>query len=104
MASGWHRKTKNTPAEIARRKRYNSPEHRTARAHYSTLVTAGHGYCWRCNRQLYPGAWHVGHDDSGTRILGPECIPCNTKTAASRGARTVNARRQPARGTSRLRW
>lgn len=96
-ASGWHRKNTNTPAVQARRRKYNSPEHKAMRAHLKILVASGRAWCWRCGKQLVPGNWHVGHSDDGTRIMGGECArECNLKTAASKGALIANAKRKAA--------
>lgn len=92
-ASGWHRKRKDTEAVKARQRKYDSPEHKQARAAYRRAVEAGLAMCWRCGRTLLLGQWHVGHDDTGTRIMGPECVSCNLKAAARKGARIANARR-----------
>lgn len=94
-ASGWHRKRSRTPGELAGR--YNTAEHRAARTQFRLLVSYGIATCWRCGKQLVPGQWHVGHDDPGLRIMGPECASCNRKAAASKGAKIANARRKAAK-------
>lgn len=95
--SGWHRVNRNTAAVKARRAKYNSPEHKAARAHLKILVASGRAYCWRCGKQLVPGNWHVGHNDPGTRIMGGECArECNLRAAARKGARIANAKRKAA--------
>lgn len=95
--SGWHRKNKNTDAERARRARYSSPEHQAARRAFTLLVERGQASCWRCGRTLYPKAWHVGHNDAGTQIMGPECIPCNRGHSTRKGALVANAKRKTQR-------
>jgi hypothetical protein len=104
MANGWHRK-RTTPAEVARRKKYRSAEHRQARARYTVLVAAGQAHCWRCGRTLAPHMpWVVGHDDHQVELIrGPECEPCNRTAANRKGARIANAKRNPP-GATRLRW
>lgn len=97
--SGWHRK-RTTPAELARRAKYNSPAHKQARARFTKLVAAGLARCWRCGVALRPGAWHVGHDDHQIDLIrGPECVPCNRRAAASKGAKVANAKRKTVRTT-----
>lgn len=96
-ASGWHRKDKNTAAEQARNAKYASPEHKAARALYRQLRAQGAVLtCWRCKQPIPPakGACHVGHNDAGTHIEGPECAPCNREAAARKGARVTNAKRR----------
>lgn len=104
-AAGWHRKRKNTPAELARDARYRTPEYRAAARALAQLVETSEGFCWRCGGWIDPSmkdragkrAWHVGHDDTGTQILGPEHNSCNLTAAASKGARTRNAAQRATR-------
>lgn len=100
-ASGWHRRPR-TAAEQARRAQYASPEHRAAVAQVKQLVASGRAHCWRCGRHLPPGSTaHAGHDDHNRTIYrGPECPPCNLKSAARKGNRISNA----ARKATSLRW
>lgn len=92
---GWDRADQTTPAAQARRKQYDSPEHRAAREKVKRDVADGVAFCWRCGRWLPPGSKpHVGHDDGRSTILGAECQQCNLGTAASKGARIANARRK----------
>lgn len=93
-AHRWRHKRTDTPAELARKARYNSPEHRAARKRFTVLVDAGLGVCWRCGERLYPGQWQVGHSDDGTQIMGPESTACNRRAAAVKGARVANRRRR----------
>lgn len=98
-ASGWHRKVK-TNADRERQRKYDSAEHRAARAYWTPIVAAGQARCWRptCRKTLVPGRWHVGHDDHQVTVIrGPECDTCNRKAGASKGARITNARRKAAR-------
>lgn len=96
--SGWHRKNRDTAAERARQRKYDSPEHRTTRAYYAPLVAAGLVRCWRCGARLVPGRWQLGHDDDDPSITrGPECTPCNLRAAAAKGARIVRAARKARR-------
>jgi hypothetical protein len=93
--NGWHRK--GDPAALAaRRKQYNSREHKARRAAGQRQVDAGVAYCWRCGAWLPPGqVWHLGHDDEDRTVYrGPECPPCNLKAAARKGARIAHARRR----------
>lgn len=92
-AHRWANKTHGTPAEKARRARYDSAEHRAARAQFRKLVEYGLARCWRphCGRRLVPGQWHVGHGEDGV-IRGPECASCNLRAAAIKGARVRNAK------------
>ncbi len=85
-----------TPAAQARRRQYDSPEHRAARAKIKSQIAAGTAYCWRCGSWLPPGTQaHVGHDDHDRTIVrGAECESCNLSAAASKGARVANARRK----------
>lgn len=94
--SGWHRKNPNNPASIARKRKYDSAEHRAARAHYRKLVEYGLATCWRCTLPITAGTrWHVGHDDNNINLIrGPEHARCNLHAAARKGARISNARRK----------
>jgi hypothetical protein len=92
--SNWGNKNLNTAAERARAERYKSPEHKAARKLYRTLQAQGVVLtCWRCRKPIPPikGACHVGHDDAGLRIMGPEHAKCNRSAANSKGARVKNA-------------
>ena len=116
-ASGWHRKTKNTPAERARRVRYTSSEYRAAERALKAEVDAGRGFCWRCGGWIDPSvrvrrgrrlvrAWHVGHDDRDQSLIrGPEHEKCNLPAAARKGARVRNVGGKPPRrgGATRVR-
>lgn len=94
----WAHKTHGTPAELARKAKYNSPEHKAARKHYAAWIAAGHGRCWRCGGHIEPGSdWHVGHDDLATSVIrGAEHGGCNKRAAAIKGARLANAKRKAA--------
>lgn len=98
MGNGWHRQNRNSPATQARRRKYHSLAHLSARAHYKVLVGYGLAHCWRCGVQLIPGGWHVGHDDDDTNVIrGAECIPCNRRAAALKGNRIALAIRHGAK-------
>ena len=49
-------------------------EHERLRAHYQSLMDAGHVFtCWRCGKVVYPHSWDLGHCDDDRRIWhGPE--------------------------------
>jgi hypothetical protein len=52
--------------------------HRQLRKQYAHTVEAGRARCWRCGEPIAPGAkWHLGHDDAGERVMGPEHGRCN---------------------------
>lgn len=92
------RQGRDTAADAARRAKYDSPEHRAARAYYGLQVAKRQAVCWRCGNLLLPGRWHVGHDDHDTSaIRGPECDTCNRKAGARKGALIANARRKARR-------
>jgi hypothetical protein len=94
-ASGWHRLNRNTPAQRAKTRKYNSAEHKAARARDAALVATGRARCWRCGRHIPPGSkWHSGHNDLGDQHMGPEHDACNIKAAAAKGARIANAKRR----------
>jgi len=102
--NGWRRKNPDTPHQIAARAKYRSPEHRAARKHLALLVAAGRATCWRCGRPISPGtAWHVGHNDAGTTIMGAEHAGENRRVAARKGALIANAKRKAARFTRPVR-
>lgn len=64
-------------------------EHLALRREWAKVVDRGEAFCWRCGIWIEPGMkWHLGHDDHDRSVYrGPECVPCNTSTAASRGNR-----------------
>ena len=96
-ASGWHRKNPNSAAARARKRKYDSAEHRAARKYYAAWIAAGHGHCWRCGGRIAPGQpFHVGHSDDGTRIMGAEHPAHNLRAAAVKGNRIANAKRKAA--------
>lgn len=38
-------------------------------------------WCWRCDIEINPEHWHLGHDDVDRSVIrGPECPPCNLAT------------------------
>jgi hypothetical protein len=42
--------------------------------------------CLMPTREIIPGSrWHLSHDPTGTRLLGPSHARCNTSEAATRG-------------------
>ncbi|MCW2522881.1 MAG: hypothetical protein JWO63_1216 [Frankiales bacterium] len=109
--NGWARKNQRTPAELARRAKYASAEHREQRKQRVAAATPSTP-CSRCGRPLGPNRsrWHLPHDTTGTRYLpGLWCAPCNLSEAASRGARTRNAQakargQQPTARVTGLSW
>jgi hypothetical protein len=115
--SNWANK-RQTPAEQARRKKYNGRAHREAGKHWTAQVAAGTAHCWRCGRHIPPGTprgtgWVVGHDDHNVNLIrGAECYPCNKRAADRKGARVANAQRngrprprvQPPTQVTPLRW
>jgi hypothetical protein len=59
--------------------------HKKRRAQERRKIDAGRGVCWRCGKPIPPGSeWHLGHDDAGERIVGPEHAYCNLEAAANR--------------------
>lgn len=84
-----HTKTKDKARGSSTRRGYGS-KHQRLRAEWQARIDAGkHVYCWRCKTKRITGTtpWHLGHDDHDrTKYMGPECIPCNTRTATRRGA------------------
>lgn len=91
----WHTKTRITPADLARKRKYNSAEHKAARRSLAEAVTHG-ATCWRCGQPPGP-TWHVGHDDVHTHLIrGPECADCNRRAGARKGLATVLANRAAA--------
>jgi hypothetical protein len=48
------------------------------RKRWEPVVAAGGVMCARCRKPIHPREkWHLGHDDSGTRWIGPEHAACN---------------------------
>lgn len=102
--SGWHRKTDNA-ASRERRRQYNSAEHKRLRAQAARQVAAGDAHCWRCGRWLAPDEpFHLGHDDHDRTIYrGTECVGCNLKAAAKKGAQVAHRHRRATR-IARREW
>ena len=69
-------------------------EHARLRREWAKIVAQGNTHCWRCGTWIDPAEpWHLGHDDHDRSIYrGPECVHCNTSTAASRGNRAREAK------------
>ena len=71
--------------------RYNYA-HQQVRAEWKPRVESGGEYCraTEClmpNRWIHPAAeWHLGHDETGTRHIGPVHARCNVVEGAIRGA------------------
>lgn len=85
----WHTKA-TTPADLARKRKYNSREHKAARRVLAIAVANG-APCWRCGQPI-TGAWHVGHDDDQPNVInGPEHPDCNRKAAARKGSAIAHA-------------
>lgn len=60
-------------------------------------LTCAQPNCLEPSRAITPGmAWHTGHDDTGTRVIGPVHRRCNVVDGAKRGRARQNV--------SRLRW
>ena len=77
-------------ARGTRQQRGYDAEHDRLRAAYQRRMDAGERFtCWRCGRDLEPGApWDLGHDDLDRSIhRGPEHVACNRPTASRRGGR-----------------
>ena len=100
MASGWHRKRLDTPAQRARVAQYRSPEHRAMRQLLKAEVDAGRAVCCRCRRPIVPGSrWHADHTKDRSGYLGAAHERCNLRAAAIEGAR----RRNEPPGSTRVR-
>ncbi len=80
--------------------RYNTREYRAERSRYAALIERegaecqqglhpdSSGTCVMANRIIQPGTpsygWHLGHNDTGDRIIGPTHPDCNTKDGGQR--------------------
>lgn len=85
-----------TAADRARDAKYNSPEHRAARASLALVVANGTARCWRCGGRI-TGDWHVGHDDLHTEVIrGAEHAACNLSAAGRKGVAVADAARRAA--------
>lgn len=67
--------------------------YKAIRRAWAPVVASGEGTCHEpiClmpTRSITPGSqWHLSHDTTGTRIIGPSHGICNTTEAAIRGNR-----------------
>lgn len=93
----------NRPNGNAVNPKYRSKEHRDLRAAYAQQLeqtgqlVCAQRVCVLFHRRITPATkWHLGHDDTGTRYIGPVHAICNVKD----GARRARARQR----ATRLRW
>jgi hypothetical protein len=74
--------------------------HKRERERLKPIVDAGRAECAQpvClmpSRRIAPGEpWALGHDDSGTRWIGPVHQRCNIHDGAVRGGRAALAKRR----------
>lgn len=70
-------------ARGTKQERGYGPEHDALRADYQRRMNRGEVFdCWRCDDEIDPEHWHLGHDDlDRSKYRGPECVPCNTATS-----------------------
>lgn len=74
--------------------KYRTKEHRAEREKWKRYL-AKHGAvecaqpeCVMSSRTITASeVWHLGHDESGTRYIGPVHATCNTRDGAIRGNR-----------------
>lgn len=65
--------------------------YRAFRAAWAPVVARGDAKCHEpiclmATRDIIPGSrWHLSHDTTGTRLLGPSHAKCNTSEGATRG-------------------
>ena len=71
--------------------KYRSREHKTERKRWAAqMQTVGwlvchQPICVKPTRTIMAGEpWHLGHDDTGTRFIGPTHAECNVRDAATR--------------------
>lgn len=105
MAHRWGNKNLNTPAEQARRAKYQDPKHKAIREARFAVTTPATP-CGYCGKPLGPryglsrtgrtlGLWHTPHAPNGIDYLpGVWHASCNQREASPRGARTTNAERK----------
>lgn len=86
--------------------KYRSPEHRRTRAAYANqlqregFLICAQPVCVEPSRTIWPGTeWAAGHDDTGTRYIGPVHRTCNVRDGARRGAALVRNQRLAAMTT-----
>ena len=75
-------------ARGSRQQRGYGAAHEQLRADYQRRMNRGETFdCWRCDDQIDPEHWQLGHDDHDRSIYrGPECVPCNLATSGRRPA------------------
>ncbi len=84
--------------------KYHTPEHRAIRDGYKAQLQRD-GYlicaqpvCVKTTRTITPGErWCAGHDETGTRYIGPVHWDCNNHDAAVRGNQNRHRPPQPRR-------
>ena len=82
------------PKNPVRDAKYQTREHRQERARLVALMDA-QGFlvcaqpeCLLASRVIHLGErWHLGHDDSGTQLIGAVHVRCNQVDGAKRGNR-----------------
>jgi hypothetical protein len=89
----------NAPGDDAEATQVRHERAPSARKRYGRDVAAGRASCWRCGGWIAPGSkWHVGHDDAGAAIVGPEHARYRVRAARAR-AYTNGDRVEPAAPT-----
>jgi hypothetical protein len=86
--------------------------HQRERLRWKPTVDAGEAFCAQpiclmTNRWIPPGtAWALGHDDTGTRWIGPVHKRCNDSDGATRGnkMRRHQQQRPPSPRRAGNRW
>jgi hypothetical protein len=95
----------NRPRPASSAARGYGYHHRKTRAALAPTVEAGNAHCAQglngssgtCHyptRRILPGQkWALGHNDTRTAYIGPVHARCNQLDGASRGGKTIAARR-----------
>lgn len=70
-----------------RQERGYDNEHDRLRATWQQRLNAGHLVrCWRCDKQVDPNSWQLGHCDTDrSKYHGPEHVACNSATKGRAG-------------------
>jgi hypothetical protein len=94
------------PAKASTTARGYGYEHQKERRRLTPLVNSGQAVCAQpvCihrDRTIQPGTpWALGHNDNRTAWIGPVHADCNQQDGASKGGRTIAARKHPTQRTT----
>lgn len=77
-----HTRAKDRARGTRQERGYDADHDRLRRAYQLRMEAGEVFHCWRCDAEIDPDAWDLGHDDVDRgQHRGPECIGCNRATS-----------------------